>query len=97
VAGSPQLPFAVVPHTFDPLAPDPKYRMEAGYRSSDELRFLMRDFSCDSDDGESPVRGGYRMGGKGCARLKRGGARIPGGGKRCIRKVRIRVRVQVGA
>eukprot|EP00962_Isochrysis_galbana_P052467 scaffold23861_cov110-Isochrysis_galbana.AAC.4 len=53
VEGAPTLPFAVVPHTYDPLQPDPKYRMEPGYRAADELRFLLRDFSCDSEDGGS--------------------------------------------
>jgi len=57
VEGAPTLPFAVVPHTYDPLQPDPKYRMEPGYRAADELRFLLRDFSCDSEDGGSqPIR-----------------------------------------
>eukprot|EP00967_Tisochrysis_lutea_P119960 scaffold196267_cov32-Tisochrysis_lutea.AAC.12 len=51
----PPLPFEVVPHLLDPFRPDPAYRSKPGYRSSDELRFLLRDYSCDTEDGGSQV------------------------------------------
>jgi len=55
--GVPPLPFSVVPHTFDPIAPDPMHKLDPGYHSSDRLRFLMRDFSCDSHQGGTdPLR-----------------------------------------